>query len=362
MNRHGALRGVAVSFVLALSLACGVGIVPAQDLDPSGGTYKPPPSQRRRPKKPVTRPTTHPEHPDRPDPKHPTPPQPEPEPEPQPEPSTSTHEPPAEAARHFDAGSAAYDRNDLEKAVTEFEAAIKLDGQYVDALVELGAVLYDLSDLDAAVEAWERGLRLDPSVPELHSNLANASYVRRDYDRALKEYRETLKLRPSSYDALFGLGNSLAALKRYDEAIPYFNQAIQMRGTPFPDARSNLAWAFLRAGKLDDAVATARLAIDEIGAQAPQSVRAWYALAAALTEKADYAGASTALRTAISVCATCPSEQVSRLDYSLGRVLEAKGDQAAAADAYEQYLRLAPYVTNADDVRQKIERLRGTHP
>jgi len=49
-----------VSFVLALSLACGVGIVAAQDLDPSGGTYKPPPSQRRRPKKPVTRPTTHP--------------------------------------------------------------------------------------------------------------------------------------------------------------------------------------------------------------------------------------------------------------------------------------------------------------
>jgi tetratricopeptide (TPR) repeat protein len=320
----------------------------AQDLDPSGGTYKPPASQRHRARTPTPRQPDHPSHPD-----------PHPQPT-DPEPPKATYVPSAEAERHYDLGTAAYDRNDLEKAVSEYEAAIKIDGKYTDAYIDLGAALYDLSDLDGAVDAWERALVLDKTIPELHNDLGNAAYVRHDYEKAVVEYKEAIKLRPTYYDALFGLGNTLAALKRYDEAIPYFQAAIDARGMPFPDARSNMAWAMLRAGKLADAEATARRAIDEIGPDSSQSVKAWYALAAVLTEKPDLPSAADALRKAVAVCAGCPSEQVSRIYYSLAKVLEAKGDRPGAANALEQYLRLAPYVTNADDVRRKIEQLRSS--
>ncbi len=277
-----------------------------------------------------------------------------------PPPSTpEVFEPSPEAEKHYELGNTAYDRNDLENAIDEYEQAIKLDGKYTDAYIELGAAYYDLSDIDSAIKTWQRALFLDKTVPELHNNLANASYVTGDYEKAVTEYREAISLRPGYYDALFGLGNALAALKRYSEAIPFFQEAIDARGTPFPDARSNMAWAMLRAGRLDDAEKAAHQAIDEIGADDPASVKSWYGLAAVLTEKGDLPAAAVALRKSIAVCAGCPPDRVSKIYYGLARVLEADDDRAGAADALERYLQLAPFVTNSDDIRRKIETLRG---
>ena len=83
-------------------------------------------------------------------------------------------------------------------------------------------------------------------------------------------------------------------------------------------------------------------------------------LAAVLTQKKDYGGGATALEHAIAVCAGCATDQISKFYYSLASVREAKGDRAGAAAALDEYLRLAPYVTNADDVRRRIERLRSS--
>jgi tetratricopeptide (TPR) repeat protein len=356
-----ALISAAAFVVLAVSASAA-----AQDIDPSGGTYKPPVARARpvaRTPRPAPRPTPKPpKHGDEPKPpKHgdaPKPDQPPPVTPDAPE-TAAEHEPAPEAVRHYELGGVAYDRNDLETAVTEYEAAIKIDGKYLDALLQLGAAYYDLSDLDSALDVWKRALFLDKTVPELHNNVANASFVLHDYDKALAEYKAAIDLRPNYYDALFGLGNTLVALKRYDEAVPLFQRAIDARGTPFPDARTNMAWALLRSGKLDDAATTARQAIQELGPEAKASVKTWYVLAATLTEKADYVGAADALRKSIAVCDGCPPEQVGKLYYSLAKVLEVNNDNKGAADALEQYLKLAPYVTNADDVREKIAKLRS---
>lgn len=335
------------TLICFICLVCSGTPARAQDLDPSGGIIKPKASAPPR------------YHRERPKPKPKPKPKPDPgDPDPEPEPDEE-HVPPAEALEHYDAGNAAYDRNDLEKAVDEYEAAIRLDGKFLDAFLELGRAYYDLSDLDQALDTWQRALYLDKSIPELHNNIANISYVRRDFEKAIAEYNKAIELRPGYYEALFGLGNTLMALKRYDEAIPYFQRAIDTRGVPFPDARSNMAWAMLRAGHLDEAEVAARKAIEEIGPDKVSGVKAWYGLAAVLTEKRDYKGAADALRKAIEICDGCSSDQIARIYYSLATILEADGDRAGAANALDEYLRLAPYVTNINDVRRKIDELRS---
>ena len=89
---------------------------------------------------------------------------------------------------------------------------------------------------------------------EEHRNLGLAFYRTGMLDEASREFRRVAELRPTDGSACFYLG--LVALKqaRWDEAVDMLSQAAE-RGGERPAVLHNLAYAFERTGRLDEAEA-----------------------------------------------------------------------------------------------------------
>lgn len=266
-----------------------------------------------------------------------------------------------EATKRYEAGRRAYEKGNFETAVTEFEAAIRLESRYVDALIDLGDAYFDMSDVENAADSYQRALVIDKKNLDARNRLGRASYARRDYDEALRQYREVLKVSPDDPEAIYNIALTYKGLKRYADAIPYFEKALAARQGPFPEARINLSRSYFESGKLPEAEATARQAITEIGPDSQASANAWYALATALALKPDLPGATEALQKAAAVCSECPNDQQSRYYLALAQMLESRGLRTQAADAYERFILLAPFMPDhqIQEFRAKIAKLRA---
>ena len=267
-----------------------------------------------------------------------------------------------DALEHYEAGRTAYDRNDFDTAIREFEKAIAADSRYIDALIDLGDAYFDRAELEEAKQTYRRALVVDAGNVDAQYRLGRAAFASLDYDTARSSYEAVLKKNPSDPQAVYNLGLTYKALKRYDDAIPFFEKAIAMRsGAAFPEARLNLARSLFEQNRLDDSIVAARKVIDELGADNPDSAYAWYAVATALAKKPDLPGATEALKKAISVCDGCSRDLITKFYLPLAQIYEARGERIMAADAYEQVLNLAPFLSpyQIDDIKSRISRLRS---
>ena len=267
----------------------------------------------------------------------------------------------AEAKSHYDAGRNAFDRSDFDVAIREFEAAIRLESKFIDAIIDLGDSYFELAQVEDAADTYQRALVVDRGNIDAQFRLGRASYARKDYDTALKAYNDVLKAKPNDAEAIYNIALTNKALKRYEAAIPFFERAINARATPFPEARVNLSRCYYELGKLAEAEAEAQKAINEIGPDRQASANAWYALATARAKAPNLPGATEALQKAIDVCKDCPEDMLSRFYLPLANVLEARGNRTEAAAAYERFLVLAPFVApdQVAEIRERISKLRA---
>jgi tetratricopeptide (TPR) repeat protein len=268
----------------------------------------------------------------------------------------------SDALEHYELGRTAYDRGEFNTAVREFEKAIAADSKYIDALIDLGDAYFDSSQLDEAVQTYRRALVVDSSNVDAQYRLGRAAFARYDFDTARTSYEAVIKRNPSDPQAVYNLALTYKALKRYDQAIPYFEQAISLRaGGAFPEARLNLARSLYEQNRLDESIASASKAIEELGPDSPDSANAHYAIATALAKKADLPGATESLKKAIAVCDGCTKDLLTKFYLPLAQIYEARGERADAANAYEQVLNLAPFLPpdQIQEIRSRISRLRS---
>ena len=73
----------------------------------------------------------------------------------------------------FNFGNLRYAQERFAEAADMYEAALDLDGDYLEALSNLGAALAELGDLDDAIDAYQRLLERNPGFADAHFNLAD---------------------------------------------------------------------------------------------------------------------------------------------------------------------------------------------
>ncbi len=123
---------------------------------------------------------------------------------------------------------------------------------------DVGKGLYGLITAGFAHRVGSSAARAKPRVSdakvEEHRNLGIAFYKTDMLEEALREFRRVAELRPAEGSASFYMG--LIALKqaRFEDAAAELRRSIE-RGGPRPAAVHNLAFAFERMGKLDEAEA-----------------------------------------------------------------------------------------------------------
>jgi Flp pilus assembly protein TadD len=117
----------------------------------------------------------------------------------------------------------------------------------------LGMFYSEAGREDKALAEFETAVKLDPDYTEAHYNLGSTYSGYGRLDEALREFQMTVKLKPDYADAHNNLGVVYAKLGRVDEAIREFQTAVRLK-SDHADAHSNLGIAYAEQGRLDDAL------------------------------------------------------------------------------------------------------------
>ncbi len=158
-------------------------------------------------------------------------------------------------------------------AADAFRQAARIQPDSAHLAYMIGLSLYNAGEVDKAVLPLQQSVRLDPTVVQSHLALAAALDHIQRIPEAEAEWRAALALDSRSAPALDGLARDLIGEKNFTAVIALLSAA-----PPTPERSVNLAVAYTRTGRLDDASRVLRIAYDAD----PTSVTVSSALAGAL--------------------------------------------------------------------------------
>ncbi len=151
---------------------------------------------------------------------------------------------------------------DLDAAISAYQAAYLLTPEDVDIYVNLGSAFYDKEDYDNALTVYRRALELDPTNAKIHCNLGFLHWGKGDTDEAIKEYELAIEY-DKAYDIAY---NNLGViylddLGRVQPAIELFTKAIEYNPN-YALAHFNLARAITIKGDKIEAAKLYQIAQD----------------------------------------------------------------------------------------------------
>ncbi|PYK31277.1 MAG: hypothetical protein DME57_04350 [Verrucomicrobia bacterium] len=210
---------------------------------------------------------------------------------------------PQSARAHYNYAAALQLHGRADEAEKEYNATLRIDPDYVKALINLATLYMGKSKLDDAKKYYERALEIDPNSADVRSGYA---YV-------------------------------LERLGRPDEARAQYEQAVRRNSK---EARLHYTYgAFLdKRGETDAAIAQYQRAL-EID---PKLADAHSELATALFDKGDVINAEAHYRAAANL-----DPKRADVRSNLGSLLLRQGRSSEAIVQYEEALRIDPNLTEA---------------
>src|SRR5882757_3346175 len=151
------------------------------------------------------------------------------------------------------------------EAIDHLQEAVRLRPDYADAYFNLGSVLFQQGRIDQAITRWQKALAIRPTDAEAHRSVASALRKRGNVKEAIAEYEEALNVVPEDSVALNNLAwilatSSDASMRDGARAVTLAGKAVQASGGRDPNFLRTLAAARAEAGQFAEAVATAEAA------------------------------------------------------------------------------------------------------
>ena len=196
----------------------------------------------------------------------------------------------------------------------------------------LGVDLAENGDLDGAIENFQAALRISPNYTEAHNNLGVALAGKGYLDAALQEYRTTLSINPNDMKARCNLGDLLVKKGDLAAAVQQYQDALQS-APENAELRITLAGTLVQKGDLDAAVRQYRAALQI----SPDNADAQNNLGVALAQKGDLEGAIRGYQASLRL-----KPDNADAHNNLGVALTRKGDLAAAIREYQLALGINP--------------------
>jgi tetratricopeptide (TPR) repeat protein len=272
----------------------------------------------------------------------------------------------ARSTRTTDLGVALLDEGKFDDAIHQFQEALRLEPDNIQAHHNLGLAFDKLGQTDEAIRQYQEVIRLAPDHADTHNNLGAAFEKRGQIEEAIRQYREALRLDPDYALAHNNLGSALEKQGQSDEAIRHYQSAIRLK-PDYAEAHNNLGAALDKKGQSAEAVqhyqAAVRLKPDyaeahiNLGAALNDQGRtdeAIYHYQAALRLKPNHAEAHNNLGIALGWKGQADEaihqfQEAIRLKpdyadahYNLGVALGNKGRMDEAVGQFRETLRLRP--------------------
>ena len=167
---------------------------------------------------------------------------------------------PALAEAHGNLLSAYLRLGDFAKAKEHYLAAVALDPNMYETYFNFGLLCSQSGENDKAAAAFRRALEINPFFAEAHNNLGFLLANEGEFASAIDHFEAAIKNQPGYPDAHFNLGQVLLAQGRTEEAIPHLAEASSAESEQAPLILFTLAQAYLKAGKTQKSLDTARKA------------------------------------------------------------------------------------------------------
>ena len=151
------------------------------------------------------------------------------------------------------------------RAIEDYDEAIRLNPNYAMAYYNRGAAYGDLGQYERAIENYDEAIRLNPYYAKAYNNRVIA-YVNLDqYSRAIEDLDQLTQLDPNNAAAYNGKAWLLATAPSSDdrngkEAIKSAENAVQLND--IASFHDTLAAAYAEAGQFSDAVREIERAIE----------------------------------------------------------------------------------------------------
>ena len=113
-------------------------------------------------------------------------------------------------------------------AIEQWQKAININPNYIEAYNGCGNSFKNLSQLDKAVVCFKKAIEIEPRYFEAYINLGNVLIKLEKFEEAIEYFDKVNELKSISADAFHGKAYSLMKLKKYDEAILNFNKSIKI--------------------------------------------------------------------------------------------------------------------------------------
>ena len=116
----------------------------------------------------------------------------------------------------------------LDRAIAEYQAALRLNPDYAEAHINLGLVYASQGQWDKAIAEYQAVLRLNPDSVGAHNNLGIAYASQGQWDKAIAEYQAALQQNPDYAEAHINLGIVYASQGRLDKAIAEYQAVLRL--------------------------------------------------------------------------------------------------------------------------------------
>jgi len=127
------------------------------------------------------------------------------------------------------------EKNHVKQALRDFNNALEINPDYVNALVNRGSAYTLLSKYNDALKDFNHALEIDNKQAEIYNLRGEIYLLNKMYDQATKDFTAAIILNPMYSDAFLNRARAYAEKGMEEEADADYNQAIKAAPDKFSD-------------------------------------------------------------------------------------------------------------------------------
>lgn len=121
------------------------------------------------------------------------------------------------------------EKGDTKRALEEYRIAELVGEHYCpETHFDLGNLSLKQEDYDEAIKEYERAIFLKPNYVEAYLHLANCQQMKGLTERAIATYKKLIEINPGVYEAHYNLGLLYLNQKKFTEAFEEFDRAVRI--------------------------------------------------------------------------------------------------------------------------------------
>jgi protein O-mannosyl-transferase len=179
--------------------------------------------------------------------------------------TTAAHYNPGAALIETNLGTALARKGRLTEAISHYEKAMKLRPDFGDPYFNLGSVLFQQGRTDEAIAQWQKALATQPNDAGFHTALGSAFLTKGLHKDAIAEYEHATRIFPRDFVARNNLAwllatSSDASIRDGKRAIELAEQTVQLSSGKDANYLRTLAAAYSEVGRFSEAIAVTQQA------------------------------------------------------------------------------------------------------